>query len=64
MSKKRRRQIPVAAKAAPTKQSEFNPDYSQVKRDLRRIGILAGSFVAVLVILSFFQKQLLALFVK
>ncbi len=43
---------------------EFNPDYSQVKRDLRRIGILAAIFVSVLVILSFFQEQILALFVK
>jgi hypothetical protein len=32
----------------------FNPDYTYVKKDLRRIGILAGSFVAILFILSFF----------
>lgn len=32
----------------------FNPDYSHVKRDLRRIGILAGSFVLILIALSFF----------
>ncbi len=35
---------------------EFNPDYSDVKRDLKRIGILAGSFIVVLVILSFFLR--------
>jgi hypothetical protein len=34
--------------------AEFNPDYSHVVSDLKRIGILAGSFVVVLVVLSFF----------
>lgn len=33
--------------------SEFNPDYSHVIQDLRRIGILAGSFIVILVVLSF-----------
>jgi hypothetical protein len=28
-------------------------DYSHVKRDLTRIGLLAGSFIVVLVVLSF-----------
>ena len=32
---------------------EFNPDSSYVKKDLRRIGILAGSFFAILIVLSF-----------
>ena len=32
---------------------EFNPDYSYVIRDLKRIGILAGSFIAVLIVLAF-----------
>jgi hypothetical protein len=32
---------------------EFNPDYTNVKRDLKRIGILAGSFFALLIVLSF-----------
>ena len=35
---------------------EFNPDYTYVKRDLRRIGVLAGSFFALLIALSFFLK--------
>jgi hypothetical protein len=43
---------------------EFNPDYSQVKRDLRRIATLAGSFLVILIVLSFFQDKILALFVK
>ncbi len=32
---------------------EFNPDYSYVIADLKRIAILAASFIAVLVALSF-----------
>jgi hypothetical protein len=36
--------------------AEFNPDYSYVKQDLKRIGILAGSFFVVLVVLSFFLR--------
>lgn len=35
---------------------EFNPDYTYVINDLRRIGILAGSFFVVLVVLSFFLR--------
>ncbi len=37
-----------------TRGAEFNPDYSYVKKDLRRIGLLAGSFFAILIVLSFF----------
>jgi hypothetical protein len=33
--------------------AEFNPDYSHVINDLKRIGILAGAFIVVLVALSF-----------
>lgn len=33
---------------------EFNPDYTYVKRDLKRIGVLAGSIFAALIVLSFF----------
>ena len=32
---------------------EFNPDYTHVKSDLKRIGMLAGIFFALLIILSF-----------
>ena len=39
-----------AAEAAP----EF--DYSTTRRELTRIGVLAGSFIAGLVILSFFIR--------
>jgi hypothetical protein len=32
---------------------DFNPDYSHVYRDLKRIGTLAGFFVVLLIVLSF-----------
>jgi len=35
---------------------EFNPDYSSVKSDLKRIGLLAGSFFVILIVLSFFLR--------
>ncbi len=31
----------------------FNPDYTYVRNDLRTIGILAGIFITILVVLSF-----------
>ena len=36
--------------------AEFKPDYSYVKQDLKRIGILAGSFFVILAALSFFLR--------
>jgi hypothetical protein len=69
MSKKNKRQTSygtrntVGNRIAITR-DEFNPDYSNIKRELKRIGILAGSFIAVLVVLSFFQDSILALFIK
>jgi len=33
--------------------AEFNPDYTEIKNDLKRIGLLAGMFLAVLIALSF-----------
>jgi len=44
------------SRAATTSSTEFNPDYTHVKRDLSRIGVLAGSFLVILVALSFFLK--------
>ncbi|HKZ54773.1 MAG TPA: hypothetical protein VJ123_04780 [Anaerolineales bacterium] len=35
---------------------EFNPDYRYVIHDLRRIGFLAGSFIVLLIVLSFFLR--------
>jgi hypothetical protein len=36
--------------------TDFNPDYTHIKIGLKRIGILAASFITILVILSFFLK--------
>ncbi|MCE1254220.1 MAG: hypothetical protein LWX83_11815 [Anaerolineae bacterium] len=36
--------------------NDFNPDYTHVFKDLKRIGILAASFTVILVVLSFFIK--------
>jgi hypothetical protein len=72
MSKKNKRQarkvtattVPAVATSAPvaditparTTDREFNPDYSYVKKDLKRIGTLAGSFLVLLIVLSFILK--------
>lgn len=34
----------------------FNPDYSYVFKDLKRIGMLAGSFFVVLIVIAFFLR--------
>jgi hypothetical protein len=67
MSKKRKKQTRV--ESSPTTRTfrtvgnvprpapvEFNPDYAYVKKDLRRIGILAGTFISILIILTFFLR--------
>jgi len=66
MSKKSKRQISYGSKNSTgiLNRDEFNPDYSNTKRELKRIGILAGSFIALLVLLSFFQDSILKLFIK
>ena len=38
------------------RKSEFNPDYSYVIKDLKRIGVLALFFLTVLVVLSFILR--------
>jgi hypothetical protein len=59
MSKKNRRRSrldvfqPTTSRPAAT--VEFNPDYSTIILDLRRIGILAGSFLVVMFVLAFFM---------
>jgi hypothetical protein len=50
---KRTTSVSVSPSASRT---EFNPDYSAVKKDLARIGTLAGFFIAVLIVLSFFLR--------
>lgn len=46
----------VSMAPSTSSRTEFNPDYSYVKRDLTRIGTLAGVFIAILVALSFFLR--------
>jgi hypothetical protein len=63
MAKKTRRQVrrEINTEAEKTadplvmgRPSGFNPDYHYVIKDLRRVGILAGSFIIVLVALAIF----------
>ncbi len=54
MAKPRRRTATRRTLRRPqTGAAEFNPDYTFIKQDLRRIATLAVSFVVVLVALSF-----------
>lgn len=64
MSKKRKRQsrrsraaVSTAGVAkTPRRRSaqDFNPDYSYIKEDLKRVGVLSGSFLVILIALAFF----------
>jgi hypothetical protein len=57
MAKKNKRPTSsVTNPNTPPQRVEFNPDYSMVRKDLKRIGALAGFFIIVLVTLSFFLK--------
>ncbi|MGE5071903.1 MAG: hypothetical protein ACM3MF_00610 [Anaerolineae bacterium] len=57
MPKKARRQVSKTAAFMPAQRTtEFNPDYTYIKRDLRRIGTLAGGFFVVLVALAFILR--------
>jgi len=44
------------SKVSARSTTEFNPDYTYIKRDLGRIGVLAVSFFAILIVLSLFIK--------
>ncbi len=35
---------------------DFDPDYSSMVKDLKRIGALAGTFIGLLIVLSFFLR--------
>ena len=57
MAKKNKRAVQSAPiSSTPAAREEFNPDYTLVKKDLKRIASLAGFFIVVLVALSFFLK--------
>lgn len=61
--KKKFRKQPASVAPSPgitpsvfTRNTEFNPDYSYVIRDLKRIGGLAAFFLTVLVVLAFILR--------
>ena len=56
MAKKSKRTTTTVSMASPSSRTEFNPDYTHVKKDLTRIGTLAGFFIVLLVALSFFLR--------
>ncbi len=56
MAKKSKRVTTTVSMASSSSRTEFNPDYTHVKKDLARIGMLAGFFIIVLVALSFFLQ--------
>ena len=56
MAKKSKRTTTSVTMAPTPTRTEFKPDYAYVKRDLTRIGTLAGFFIVVLVVLSFFLR--------
>lgn len=47
---------PNPARSIVSRSAEFNPDYSYVIKDLKRIGSLAIFFLGVLVVLSFILR--------
>lgn len=63
MAKKSKRQVrkgvnttteqSVSDPLVSNRPSGFNPDYHHVIQDVRRVGILAGSFIIILVVLAF-----------
>ncbi len=51
--------LPVSG-LRPSTAVDFNPDYTYAKQDLKRVGIMAASFIGALIVLSF----ILPLFIK
>ncbi len=59
MAKKRKRQrrrSSSGATFATRREVAFNPDYTPIKQDLKRIGTLAGTFFLILIVISFFLR--------
>lgn len=65
MSKKTQRKVSESvstgerkftAASRPTLSAEFNPDYTEILSDLKKTAILAGAFIGILVILTFFLR--------
>ena len=47
---------PMRSSFGRAAEAEFKPDYAYVRKDLKRIGILAGSFFSLLIILAFILR--------
>jgi len=57
MSRKHKRQVSrSAAFIAAPRVADFNPDYTYVRRDLKRIGVLGAGFFVILVALAFILR--------
>lgn len=69
MAKKSKRQVSKQIESQPVEtvqrtattrgrvtSTEFNPDYTPIISDLKRIAVLAGSFFVILIVLSFFLR--------
>ena len=56
MAKRSKRTKTSVSMTPGSSRTEFNPDYTYVKKDLTRIGTLAGSFFILLIVLSFFLR--------
>lgn len=62
MSKKNKRQVrkvstaPLSSLPSSRPEEQMPLDYSHVIRDLKRIGLLAGSFFVILIVLSFILR--------
>jgi hypothetical protein len=55
MAKKQKRSVVASTgKASVARSNEFEPDYTFIKKDLKKIGIMAASFFVILIVLSFF----------
>ncbi len=50
---------PRTSQRRVTYSQDFNPDYSYVRNDLKRIGILAGTFFVLLIALAFVMPLIL-----
>lgn len=54
MAKKQKRSVAAStSKASVARSNEFEPDYTYVMKDLKKIGIMAVSFFVILIALSF-----------
>ncbi|HEX7555004.1 MAG TPA: hypothetical protein VF338_00160 [Leptolinea sp.] len=66
MAKKQKRQVSFTTPSAATvtrssgttlrPSSEFNPDYTYVKNDLKNMGIQVAFFIGALIVLTFFLR--------